>query len=208
MEDHTTIAVDLSKSVFEIAVSQSPGRVCERRRLSRGRELLRQASSGDRSSGSLRLGPPLGTPDRAAGPPGPPAASSSDPPVCSPGQDRRRRCQCVAGGASQRADLPGPRQDSPPAGPGRPSPDPFRVDGRPCRPLERDPGHLAGARPVHPGGSQARPAQARSLPRGLSAAHSRPVSLDPAGSGRRDPRPGLQHPRRGETTRRHRRQLA
>ena len=36
MEDHTTIAVDLSKSVFEIAVSQSPGRVCERKRLSRG----------------------------------------------------------------------------------------------------------------------------------------------------------------------------
>lgn len=36
MEDHTTIAVDLSKSVFEIAVSESPGRVSQRRRLSRG----------------------------------------------------------------------------------------------------------------------------------------------------------------------------
>jgi len=36
MEDHTTIAVDLSKSVFEIAVSQLPGRVSERKRLSRG----------------------------------------------------------------------------------------------------------------------------------------------------------------------------
>jgi transposase len=31
----TTIAVDLAKSVFEIAVSQRPGRVCQRRRLSR-----------------------------------------------------------------------------------------------------------------------------------------------------------------------------
>jgi transposase len=31
----TTIAVDLAKSVFEIAVSQQPGRVCERRKLSR-----------------------------------------------------------------------------------------------------------------------------------------------------------------------------
>ena len=32
----TTIAVDLAKSVFEVAVSQRPGRVAERRRLSRG----------------------------------------------------------------------------------------------------------------------------------------------------------------------------
>jgi hypothetical protein len=32
---HTTIAVDLAKSVFEVAVSERPGRVTERRRLSR-----------------------------------------------------------------------------------------------------------------------------------------------------------------------------
>jgi transposase len=31
----TTIAVDLSKNVFEVAVSRESGRVCERRRLSR-----------------------------------------------------------------------------------------------------------------------------------------------------------------------------
>jgi transposase len=36
VEKHTTIAVDLSKSVFEVAVSELPGRVCERRRLARG----------------------------------------------------------------------------------------------------------------------------------------------------------------------------
>jgi transposase len=35
VEKHTTIAVDLSKTVFEIAVSNYPGRVCERKRLSR-----------------------------------------------------------------------------------------------------------------------------------------------------------------------------
>lgn len=35
MSDPTTIAVDLSKSVFELAVSRESGRVCERRRLSR-----------------------------------------------------------------------------------------------------------------------------------------------------------------------------
>jgi len=36
---HTTIAVDLAKSVFEIAVSQRPGKVAERHRLSRSRFL-------------------------------------------------------------------------------------------------------------------------------------------------------------------------
>jgi hypothetical protein len=30
VEKHTTIAVDLSKTVFEIAVSDQPERVCER----------------------------------------------------------------------------------------------------------------------------------------------------------------------------------
>lgn len=35
MEHPTTIAVDLAKSVFEIAVSTEPGRVCQRRRLTR-----------------------------------------------------------------------------------------------------------------------------------------------------------------------------
>jgi transposase len=33
---HTTIAVDLAKSVFEVAVSQRPGRVAKRQRLTRG----------------------------------------------------------------------------------------------------------------------------------------------------------------------------
>ena len=33
--NHTTIAVDLAKAVFEIAVSEQPGRVSERHRLSR-----------------------------------------------------------------------------------------------------------------------------------------------------------------------------
>jgi len=33
---HTTIAVDLAKSVFEVAVSRRPGKIAERKRLSRG----------------------------------------------------------------------------------------------------------------------------------------------------------------------------
>ncbi len=35
MEKNTTLAVDLAKSVYEVAVSQHPGRVAERHRLSR-----------------------------------------------------------------------------------------------------------------------------------------------------------------------------
>ena len=36
---HTTIAVDLAKSVFQVAISHRPGRVDEEHRLSRGRFL-------------------------------------------------------------------------------------------------------------------------------------------------------------------------
>jgi transposase len=35
VEHPTTIAVDLAKSVFEVAVSNEPCRVCERKRLTR-----------------------------------------------------------------------------------------------------------------------------------------------------------------------------
>jgi transposase len=41
MEKHTTIAVDIAKNVFEIAESREPGRVCRRRRLTRG-QMLRE----------------------------------------------------------------------------------------------------------------------------------------------------------------------
>jgi transposase len=40
MSHSTTIAVDLAKSVFEIAVSSEPGRVCQRRRLRRSQMTL------------------------------------------------------------------------------------------------------------------------------------------------------------------------
>src|SRR5262245_34630767 len=43
---HTTIAVDLAKSVFEVAISQRVGRVAQRRRLTRGQfaRLVRESS--------------------------------------------------------------------------------------------------------------------------------------------------------------------
>lgn len=40
MEHPTTIAVDLAKSVFEVAVSKEPGRVCQRKRLGRSQMTL------------------------------------------------------------------------------------------------------------------------------------------------------------------------
>ncbi len=39
MGKHTTIAVDIAKSVFELAVSEEPGKIVQRRRLSRGQML-------------------------------------------------------------------------------------------------------------------------------------------------------------------------
>src|SRR5579862_23629 len=39
MKDHTLIAVDVAKAVFEIVVSQSPGKVHERARVPRSRFL-------------------------------------------------------------------------------------------------------------------------------------------------------------------------
>jgi len=48
MHNDTRIAIDLAKSVFEIAISERPGRVCRRQRLSRGRFLafMAQQASG------------------------------------------------------------------------------------------------------------------------------------------------------------------
>ena len=61
---HTTIAVDVAKNVFEIAVSRCPGRVSETHRLSRSRFLrfFAQQIAGPHRDGSLRHGPFLGSP--------------------------------------------------------------------------------------------------------------------------------------------------
>lgn len=37
MQQHTTIAIDVAKSVFEVAISRRPGRVSTRHRLTRKR---------------------------------------------------------------------------------------------------------------------------------------------------------------------------
>jgi hypothetical protein len=52
---NTTIAIDLAKSVFEIGISDRPGHVAEKHRLSRGElaTFLAAQPPGDRRDGSL-----------------------------------------------------------------------------------------------------------------------------------------------------------
>ena len=69
MENDTRVAVDIAKAVFEIAVSDRPGRVARRERLPRDRSsstFFAQLPAGHRGHGGLRLGPLLGAPDRGA----------------------------------------------------------------------------------------------------------------------------------------------
>ena len=92
---HTTIAVDLAKSVFQVAISHRPGRVDEEHRLSRGRflsffadrpaatVLLEACGSAHHWSRALkRLGPPLEPGAEAARPYGAITAPARCPPVC------------------------------------------------------------------------------------------------------------------------------
>ena len=60
--EHTTIAVDLAKSVFQVAVSHRPGHLDEERRLSRDRLVPFFAAAGDDRARGLRVRAPLGPP--------------------------------------------------------------------------------------------------------------------------------------------------
>lgn len=65
MDKNTVIAIDLAKTKFEIAVSEKPGQVSRHRRLDRrAPHLLRPDPRRHRRHGSLRVGPPLGSPVR------------------------------------------------------------------------------------------------------------------------------------------------
>lgn len=56
----TTVAVDLAKSVFQIAVADDQWRIVETQRLTRTQFERWFANRGHGHHGSLRLGPPLG----------------------------------------------------------------------------------------------------------------------------------------------------
>ena len=138
--EHTTIAVDLAKSVFQVAVSHQPGRVDDERRLSRDRFLEffaqqprpRSCSrrAGRRTTGRARL-QPFGHTVRLL-----PARRAS---VRAAQQDRPHRREGAARSRSERGDPPGARQD------GRAPSD--CVTPSPALHLARDPHRAAQHRP-------------------------------------------------------------
>jgi len=65
MQNDTRIGVDIAKAVFEVAISDRPGRVERTARLRRGQVpgVLRPAACGDCRDGGVRVGPLLGPAD-------------------------------------------------------------------------------------------------------------------------------------------------
>ena len=105
---HTTIAVDVAKNVFEIAVSRCPGGVSETHRLSRSRFLrfFAQQIAGPHRDGSLRHGPFLGSPAskaRSLRRASSPSVRQALPPSQ---QDGPNRCQGASRGSSQQGHPP------------------------------------------------------------------------------------------------------
>src|SRR6266545_3769794 len=135
VEHPTTIAVDLAKSVFEVSISREPGRVCQRKRLTRGqfaRFLALQPSA-------TVLMEACGTAHYWARLAQPPAR-----------QDRPHRHTRTAGGLPQREDLAGPRQDPCPAGHRLTPSHPIRLACYPHGTLKHHPRPPARARHRHP----------------------------------------------------------
>jgi hypothetical protein len=90
----TTIAVDLAKSVFEVAVSDTPGRVRIRRRLTR--------AASHRAARSLRLRALLGPPRTCRRARRPPAPATRRASLRAAQQDRPRRREGPARSRAQR----------------------------------------------------------------------------------------------------------
>ena len=172
MQNDTLIAVDLAKSVFEVAVSDHPGQVAAG---AASRDpvpgLLRPAPAGHRRHGGLRLGSLLGRAHRAARAHGRPAAAAHGAPLRSPQQDRPHRHQGHARGQPQRGDPPRPGQDRRPAGAHLAPPPPLRLDGRAHRT------HQHAARPA----ARVRASSSRSAPV-TSSPRSGPSSRTPTPS--------------------------
>ncbi|GIW52025.1 MAG: hypothetical protein KatS3mg082_3269 [Nitrospiraceae bacterium] len=90
----THIGIDLAKSVFEVAISHTPGRVDQRHRLSRALPpLLRAAPARRGAAGNLQLRPLLGARTAGARPPRRAPAGRRRRSLPRRQQDRSRRCQ-------------------------------------------------------------------------------------------------------------------
>jgi hypothetical protein len=100
--EHTTIAVDLAKSVFQVAVSRRPGHVDEERRLSRAVvDVPRSADAGDRRPRSLRVGTLLGATTATVGSRRSLVARARRAPVRASQQDGSHRHQSATRGESE-----------------------------------------------------------------------------------------------------------
>ena len=110
MENDTRIAVDVAKTIFEVAISDRPGHVVRRERLTREPvpALHRPPAGGDRGHGGVRLRSSLGPEDPEARPPRGAATASPSPALRAGKQDRPRRRESDPGGLPQRGDPPGP----------------------------------------------------------------------------------------------------
>ena len=154
MQNDTRIAVDLAKAVFEIAVSDRPGRVGRRERLPQGAvpELLCPAAGRHSGDGSVRLGALLGPSDRRLGTSRCSASAVPRPPVRATQQDGPHRRQGDPRSQPQRGHSTGSGQDRVPASPHVAAPTALRVDERAHRPHQLSARPAAGARSLHPGG--------------------------------------------------------
>jgi transposase len=144
------IGVDLAKSIFEVAVSPAPGRVQERRRLSR-----------TALTAFFAVQPPAEVLLEPCG-----SAHHWGRELRRLQQDRPGRRQGPAGGRPQRGDLSRAGEIARAAGGSRPPPAPPGLSPNPHRPDQRRSRPPARVRLRHPGGRPACPAAGGCRPRG------------------------------------------
>src|SRR5438105_2175818 len=100
--DRTTIAVDVAKSVFEVAVSEHPGQVRASSVIANpGSPVHRRAAICDRGHGSVWISAPLGTGGAEPRAPRRARVAPCGPPLCPPQQDGPDRCQGTARGVPE-----------------------------------------------------------------------------------------------------------
>ena len=155
MQNDTLVAVDLAKAVFEVAVSDRPGRVAPRALPAAQFLSFFAQPCGHRGDGGVRLGPLLGAPHRRPRPRGGAAAAPPRASLRAAQQDRPHRRQGHARGQPQRGDPSRAGQDRRPAGPRLAASSALRVAGRAHRAHQRPARPAARARRLHPGSALA-----------------------------------------------------
>ena len=143
-----TVAVDLAKTVFALAVANGQWRLTARHRFNR-RQFARFLSTAPATHVvMLRHGPLPGPGGVAARPPGHPRAARLCTAVCPPQQDRPCRCRSAARGGAVGADAECAGQAGRAASARRPASRAGAVDEDPDRPHQHPAWDLARARAV------------------------------------------------------------